>query len=98
MIRVTVDLKSLEAEPHAPKGLIDAFLAAEVAKELAAFRSSSDKKAQDFVAAAHAAGECTRVYNGCGSCTSCGKELCARVDFYCGSGGSEPDFSICEVC
>jgi hypothetical protein len=37
---------------------------------------------------------CSYVYWGCGSCG----EGSARVDAYCGSGGSQPDFSWCEAC
>jgi hypothetical protein len=44
-----------------------------------------------------AADECTAVYHGCGSCNSDGRQG-ARVDFYCGSGGSAPDYSVCEAC
>ncbi len=41
-----------------------------------------------------AAETCSYVYWGCGSCGEGG----ARVDVYCGSGGSQPDFSWCEAC
>lgn len=37
---------------------------------------------------------CSYVYWGCGSCPSGG----ARVDAYCGNGGSQPDYSWCESC
>lgn len=38
--------------------------------------------------------DCSYVYWGCGSCADGG----ARVDAYCGDGGSQPDFSWCEAC
>lgn len=44
--------------------------------------------------AACSTGDCTYVWWGCGSCG----DGAARVDVYCGSGGSEPDYSYCEAC
>lgn len=41
------------------------------------------------------ADECTVVYYGCGSCADGG----ARVEYYCNSsGGSQPDYVLCEPC
>lgn len=37
---------------------------------------------------------CSYVYWGCGSCPGGG----ARVEAYCGNGGSQPDYSWCESC
>lgn len=38
--------------------------------------------------------ECTVVYYGCGSCENNG----ARVEYYCSSGASQPDYVSCEAC
>lgn len=43
------------------------------------------------------ADSCSAVYHACGSCDAAGKPG-AWVDFYCGDGGSAPDYSVCEAC
>ncbi|SPS02249.1 hypothetical protein [Cupriavidus taiwanensis] len=41
-----------------------------------------------------AAGQCTVVYHGCGTCENGG----ALVEYFCGAGGGEPDYTRCESC
>jgi len=43
------------------------------------------------------ADSCTAVYHACGSCDVHG-QTGALVEYYCGSGGSAPDHSVCELC
>ena len=41
-----------------------------------------------------ASDQCTVVNHGCGTCANGG----ALVEYFCGSGGSEPDYTRCENC
>lgn len=64
------------------------------AKFVSELEESSDSDAKKYLRCLESSESCTYVYWGCGSC---GGDW-ARVDAYCGSGGSEPDYSWCELC
>lgn len=51
----------------------------------------------EFAARLRTADECTIVTHACGSCTY-GNNQGYLVEYFCGSGGSDPDFARCEEC
>ncbi|CAM1357802.1 hypothetical protein [Tenacibaculum xiamenense] len=57
-------------------------------------QNSNEEKAKSFINCLNKSDSCTLVYWACGSCGG----NWALVDAYCGSGGSEPDYSFCELC
>lgn len=65
-----------------------------VSKFISELEKSDDANAKSFLSCLESSDSCSYVYWGCGSCGGDG----ARVDAYCGSGGSQPDYSWCEQC
>ena len=63
-------------------------------KFIQSLKGTEEKEDKSFLECLNANNSCTLVYWSCGSC---GGDW-ARVDAYCGSGGSEPDYSFCELC
>jgi hypothetical protein len=88
--KITIDLKALRQK------LTYKSVLSEAEKDLLSLMDAA-KSSTDFAGKLSNADECTIVTNACGSC-SYGTNQGYLIEYYCGSGGSDPDFARCEAC